>query len=240
MPELALLGVGWRRGPTQSPPIRRGCDPHPSPTPPTKYMQINANICNVSSPPGPAPARGEWGEPHAKARTPGVSYTGRDETRLKGALLEGPRAGEPPRRPAPRGSWAMLLPSPGRCCRLPVPQGPFSESRSGGRHPGAARGVSGPAPGTRGQHSGAPPAESPEGGRRVTGRSPGHAPTSTRPAPGYLGQGWGHAPPGSQASSRGEAKDSALLSSRDAGLLEPPEAHWQPHHTDFLLLPGCP
>ena len=29
--------------------------------------------------------------------------------------------------------------------------------------------------------------------------------------------------PGSQASSRGEAKDSALLSSRDAGLLEPPE-----------------
>ena len=31
------------------------------------------------------------------------------------------------------------------------------------------------------------------------------------------------APPGSQASSRGEAKDCALLSSRDAGLLEPPE-----------------
>ena len=31
------------------------------------------------------------------------------------------------------------------------------------------------------------------------------------------------APPGSQASSRGEAKDSALLSSRDAALLEPPE-----------------
>ena len=31
------------------------------------------------------------------------------------------------------------------------------------------------------------------------------------------------APPGSQASSRGEAKDSALLSSRDADLLEPPE-----------------
>ena len=31
------------------------------------------------------------------------------------------------------------------------------------------------------------------------------------------------APPGSQASSRGEAKDSGLLSSRDAGLLEPPE-----------------
>ena len=30
------------------------------------------------------------------------------------------------------------------------------------------------------------------------------------------------APPGSQASSRGEAKDSALLSTRDAGLLEPP------------------
>ena len=34
MPELALLGVGWRRGPTQSPPLRQGCDPHPSPTPP--------------------------------------------------------------------------------------------------------------------------------------------------------------------------------------------------------------
>ena len=33
----------------------------------------------------------------------------------------------------------------------------------------------------------------------------------------------GQAPPGSQASSRGEAKDSALLSSRDAGLLEPPK-----------------
>ena len=31
------------------------------------------------------------------------------------------------------------------------------------------------------------------------------------------------APPVSQASSRGEAKDSALLSSRDADLLEPPE-----------------
>ena len=30
-----------------------------------------------------------------------------------------------------------------------------------------------------------------------------------------------HGPPGSQASSRGEAKDSALLSSRDAGLLDP-------------------
>ena len=29
--------------------------------------------------------------------------------------------------------------------------------------------------------------------------------------------------PGNQASSRGEAKDSSLLSSRDAGLLEPPE-----------------
>ena len=34
------------------------------------------------------------------------------------------------------------------------------------------------------------------------------------------------APPGSQASSRGEAKDSALLSSRDAGLLEPPVSHF--------------
>ena len=32
-------------------------------------------------------------------------------------------------------------------------------------------------------------------------------------------------PAGSQASSRGEAKDSALLSSRDAGLLEPPERY---------------
>ena len=31
------------------------------------------------------------------------------------------------------------------------------------------------------------------------------------------------APPGSQTSSRGEAKDSALLSSRDKDLLEPPE-----------------
>ena len=31
------------------------------------------------------------------------------------------------------------------------------------------------------------------------------------------------APPGSQASSRGETKDSALLSSRDAGILEPPK-----------------
>ena len=48
---------------------------------------------------------------------------------------------------------------------------------------------------------------------------------------------WGHPPAGrgaggpnllrtvpGQASSRGEAKDSALLSSRDAGLLEPPES----------------
>ena len=31
-----------------------------------------------------------------------------------------------------------------------------------------------------------------------------------------------HAPPGSQASPRGEAKDSALLPSRDADILEPP------------------
>ena len=38
----------------------------------------------------------------------------------------------------------------------------------------------------------------------------------TRRVGGLLG-------PGSQASSRGEAKDSALLSSRDAGHLEPPE-----------------
>ena len=39
-------------------------------------------------------------------------------------------------------------------------------------------------------------------------------------------QGFGvafHTHPGSQASSRGEAKDSALLSSRHAGHLEPPE-----------------
>ena len=39
-------------------------------------------------------------------------------------------------------------------------------------------------------------------------------------------------PPGSQASSRGQAKDSALLSSRDAGLLEPPEPRFP------RLLPG--
>ena len=32
-----------------------------------------------------------------------------------------------------------------------------------------------------------------------------------------------HAPPGSETSSRGEAKDSTLLSSRDKDLLEPPE-----------------
>ena len=76
MPELALLGVGWRRGPTQSPPIRRGCDPHPSPISPTKYMQINANICYVSSPPGPAPARGECRESFAKACPLGGSLTG--------------------------------------------------------------------------------------------------------------------------------------------------------------------
>ena len=49
--------------------------------------------------------------------------------------------------------------------------------------------------------------------------------------------------PGSQASSRGEAKDSALLSSRDAGLLEPPErpqgspassSVWSPRRLDEL------
>ena len=39
------------------------------------------------------------------------------------------------------------------------------------------------------------------------------------------------APPGSQASSRGETKDSALLSSRDAGLLEPPE---RPQDISFI------
>ena len=37
------------------------------------------------------------------------------------------------------------------------------------------------------------------------------------------GRPWDLLPPWSQASPRGEAKDSALLSSRDAGLLEPPE-----------------
>ena len=42
------------------------------------------------------------------------------------------------------------------------------------------------------------------------------------------------APPGSQASSRGEAKDSALLSSRDAGLLEPPE---RPQLPEILVVP---
>ena len=34
-----------------------------------------------------------------------------------------------------------------------------------------------------------------------------------------------HAPPGSQASPRGEAKDSSLLPSRDADILVPPEWH---------------
>ena len=43
------------------------------------------------------------------------------------------------------------------------------------------------------------------------------------------------APPGSQASSRGEAKDSALLSSRDAGLLEPPERSLQEARLPCLL-----
>ena len=41
-------------------------------------------------------------------------------------------------------------------------------------------------------------------------------------ARGLLGVAF-QAPPGSQTSSRGEAKDSALLSSRDKDLLEPPE-----------------
>ena len=71
MPELALLGERWRRGRTRSAPIRRGCGPHPYPTPSTKCMQISANICNVSSPPGPALARGECGESLANARPPG-------------------------------------------------------------------------------------------------------------------------------------------------------------------------
>ena len=53
-------------------------------------------------------------------------------------------------------------------------------------------------------------------------REPGRAPLSH--AHGDLTSLAPHeSPPGSQASSRGEAKDSALLSSRDAGLLEPPE-----------------
>ena len=59
-------------------------------------------------------------------------------------------------------------------------------------------------------------------------------------------------PPGSQASSRGEAKDSALLSSRDAGLLEPPEedpsgcgaaspsqGRWDPDSLRPALSLGC-
>ena len=54
----------------------------------------------------------------------------------------------------------------------------------------------------------------------VTGTSRGNtgfpAATRERPRASFF-----QAPPGSQASSRGEAKDSALLSSRDAGLLEP-------------------
>ena len=51
------------------------------------------------------------------------------------------------------------------------------------------------------------------------------------------------APPGSQASSRGEAKDSALLSSRDAGLLEPPERtkpQFAAAAAATKLLPSCP
>ena len=43
----------------------------------------------------------------------------------------------------------------------------------------------------------------------------------------HTGSAPARAPPGSQASSRGEAKDSALLSSHDAALLEPPEL---PYH----------
>ena len=48
------------------------------------------------------------------------------------------------------------------------------------------------------------------------------------------------APPGSQASSRGEAKDSALLSSRDAGLLEPPERPQRGFHTQLDEGPETP
>ena len=50
------------------------------------------------------------------------------------------------------------------------------------------------------------------------------------------------APPGSQASSRGEAKDSALLSSRDAGLWEPPErsqGHSQAKDNAVCVCRGC-
>ena len=44
--------------------------------------------------------------------------------------------------------------------------------------------------------------------------------------------------PGSQASSRGEAKDSALLSSRDAGLLEPPERPQGYWSFSFSIIPS--
>ena len=56
------------------------------------------------------------------------------------------------------------------------------------------------------------------------------------PGRGSIGVAF-QAPPGSQASSRGEAKDSALLSSRDAGLLEPPE---RPQGSGGGGKPSCP
>ena len=45
--------------------------------------------------------------------------------------------------------------------------------------------------------------------------------------------------PGSQALSGGEAKDSALLSSRDAGLLEPPERPQGPRPRELRAFFSC-
>ena len=137
----------------------------------------------------PLPGTRKVGRSACQSRPPGVSYRGRDETRLRGALLEGPRAGEPPRRPAPRGNRAMLLPSPGRCCRWPAPRGPSSESRSVGRHPGAARGVSGSAPGTRGQHSCVPAAVSCGGPAGSQGGALGTPPPAPAPPPDTWARG---------------------------------------------------
>ena len=168
-----------------------GLQPSSLPYIPHKVHANQRKICNVSSPSGPPRHLESASNPLPKPAHRGVSYRGRAEIRLRGALLEGPRAGEPPRRPAPRGSRAMLLPRPGRCCRWPAPRGPSSGSRSVGPHPGAAHGVAAPAPGTGGQRSGAPAAESPGGGGTVTRRSPGHAPTSARPHPRIPGPGVG-------------------------------------------------
>ena len=55
------------------------------------------------------------------------------------------------------------------------------------------------------------------------------APTET-PLCVKLGTQHIQSPPGSQTSSRGEAKDSALLSSRDPGLLEPSSGTLGPGH----------